>query len=101
MEKKSMVNRERKSAKLAARYADKRAQLKTVIANPESSFEEREEAVIKLQKMPRDSSPVRGRNRCRLTGRPHGFYRKFGLSRNELRRLAMEGHVPGLVKASW
>lgn len=101
MAKKSMVNRERKRAKLAARYADKRAQLKALIANPESSFEEREEAVIKLQKMPRDSSPVRGRNRCRLTGRPHGFYRKFGLSRNELRRLAMEGHVPGLVKASW
>ena len=101
MAKKSMVNRERKRSKLAARYADKRAQLKTVIANPESTFEEREEAIIKLQKMPRDSSPVRGRNRCRLTGRPHGFYRKFGLSRNELRRLAMEGHVPGLVKASW
>ena len=101
MAKKSMVNRERKRAKLAARYADKRAALKTLIANPETSFEEREEAVIKLQKMPRDSSPVRGRNRCRLTGRPHGFYRKFGLSRNELRRLAMEGHVPGLVKASW
>ena len=101
MAKKSMVNRERKRAKLAARYTDKRAKLKAVIANPESSFEEREEAVIKLQKMPRDSSPVRGRNRCRLTGRPHGFYRKFGLSRNELRRLAMEGHVPGLVKASW
>ncbi|MEM7468077.1 MAG: 30S ribosomal protein S14 [Pseudomonadota bacterium] len=101
MAKKSMVNRERKRAKLAARYAEKRTQLKTVISNPESSFEEREEAVIKLQKMPRDSSPVRGRNRCRLTGRPHGFYRKFGLSRNELRRLAMEGHVPGLVKASW
>lgn len=101
MAKKSMVNRERKRAKLAARYADKRAALKTLIANPETSFEDREEAVIKLQKMPRDSSPVRGRNRCRLTGRPHGFYRKFGLSRNELRRLAMEGHVPGLVKASW
>ena len=101
MAKKSMVNRKRKRAKLAARYADKRAQLKALIVNPETSFEEREEAVIKLQKMPRDSSPVRGRNRCRLTGRPHGFYRKFGLSRNELRRLAMEGHVPGLVKASW
>ncbi|MGR8947244.1 MAG: 30S ribosomal protein S14 [Gammaproteobacteria bacterium] len=101
MAKKSMVNREHKRTKLAARYADKRAQLKALIVNPESSFEEREEAVIKLQKMPRDSSPVRGRNRCRLTGRPHGFYRKFGLSRNELRRLAMEGHVPGLVKASW
>ena len=101
MAKKSMVNRERKRAKLAARYTDKRAKLKALIANPETSFEEREEAVIKLQKMPRDSSPVRGRNRCRLTGRPHGFYRKFGLSRNELRRLAMEGHVPGLVKASW
>ena len=101
MAKKSMVNRERKRAKLVARYAEKREVLKTLISNPETTFEEREEAVIKLQKMPRDSSPVRGRNRCRLTGRPHGFYRKFGLSRNELRRLAMEGHVPGLVKASW
>jgi len=56
---------------------------------------------LKFQKLPRDSSPVRGRNRCALTGRPHGFYRKFGLARNELRRVAMEGHVPGLVKASW
>ena len=101
MAKKSMVNRETKRTKLAARYVDKRTKLKAIIIDPESSFEEREDAVIKLQKLPRDSSPVRGRNRCRLTGRPHGFYRKFGLSRNELRRLAMEGHVPGLVKASW
>jgi small subunit ribosomal protein S14 len=101
MAKKSMVNRETKRTKLALRYASKRLELKAIIIDPESSFDEREDAVIKLQKLPRDSSPVRGRNRCRLTGRPHGFYRKFGLSRNELRRLAMEGHVPGLVKASW
>ena len=101
MAKKSMVNRETKRTKLAQRYANKRLELKAIIIDPESSFDEREDAVIKLQKLPRDSSPVRGRNRCRLTGRPHGFYRKFGLSRNELRRLAMEGHVPGLVKASW
>lgn len=101
MAKKSMVNRETKRTKLALRYANKRLELKAIIIDPESSFDEREDAVIKLQKLPRDSSPVRGRNRCRLTGRPHGFYRKFGLSRNELRRLAMEGHVPGLVKASW
>lgn len=101
MAKKSMVNRELKRTKLAQRYAAKRIELKAIISNPESSFDEREDAVMKLQKLPRDSSTVRGRNRCRLTGRPHGFYRKFGLSRNELRRLAMEGHVPGLTKASW
>lgn len=101
MAKKSMVNRERKRTLLAQRYAAKRAALKAAAIDTESSIEERDAARIKLQKLPRDSSPVRGRNRCRLTGRPHGYYRKFGLSRNELRRLAMEGHVPGLVKASW
>jgi small subunit ribosomal protein S14 len=101
MAKKSMVNRERKRALLAARYAGKRAALKATIADMDVTPEEREAARIKLQKLPRDSSPSRGRNRCRLTGRPHGYYRKFGLARNELRRLAMEGHVPGLVKASW
>ncbi len=101
MAKKSMINRELKRTKLAARYAAKRAALKAIIMDTEAAPEERDAARIKLQKLPRDSSPSRGRNRCRLTGRPHGYYRKFGLGRNELRRLAMEGHVPGLVKASW
>ena len=101
MAKKSMVNRERKRTLLAARYATKRAAIKAAAADVTLSMEERDAARIKLQKLPRDSSPSRGRNRCRITGRPHGFYRKFGLGRNELRRLAMEGHVPGLVKASW
>ncbi|MBX9608188.1 MAG: 30S ribosomal protein S14 [Gammaproteobacteria bacterium] len=101
MAKKSMVNREIKRAALAKKFAKKRAALKAVITDEGRSYEEREEARLRLQKLPRDSSPVRGRNRCRLTGRPHGYYRKFGLGRNELRRLAMQGHVPGLVKASW
>ena len=101
MAKKSMVNRERKRALLVERYAAKRAAIKAIAADETLPLEERDAARIKLQKLPRDSSPSRRRNRCRLTGRPHGYYRKFGLARNELRRLAMEGHVPGLVKASW
>lgn len=101
MAKKSMINRERKRSLLAERFAAKRAAIKAAAADSTLPMEERDAARIKLQKLPRDSSPVRGRNRCRITGRPHGYYRKFGLSRNELRRLAMEGHVPGLVKASW
>ncbi|CAN0287814.1 unnamed protein product, partial [Phaeothamnion confervicola] len=78
------------------KFAKKRAELKTIIKDEDRSYEDREEARLRLQKLPRDSSPVRGRNRCRLTGRPHGYYRKFGLGRNELRRMAMQGHVPGL-----
>ena len=101
MGKQAMINREIKRAKLVKKFAEKRSALKSVIEDQGSSQEEKAVAFVKLQKMPRDSSPVRGRNRCRLTGRPHGYYRKFGLARNELRRLAMEGHVPGLVKASW
>jgi len=101
MAKKSMINRERKRTLLVERYAAKRAALKAIITNTDLEPEERDLARIKFQKLPRDSSPSRRRNRCRLTGRPHGYYRKFGLARNELRRLAMEGHVPGLVKASW
>ena len=101
MAKKSMVNREKKRTLLAARFAAKRKAIKKASLDLSLDPEERDAARIKLQKLPRDSSPSRGRNRCRLTGRPHGYYRKFGLGRNELRRLAMEGHVPGLVKASW
>ena len=95
MAKVSMINRDRKRLRLVQKYATKRAELK------EYSFDEKEDARVRLQKLPRDSSKSRIRNRCSLTGRPHGYYRKFGLSRNELRRLAMEGHIPRLVKASW
>ena len=101
MAKKSMVNREVKRAKLVAKYASKRAELKRVMSNLSVSAEEREEAQRKFHALPRDSSPCRQRNRCQVSGRPHGFYRKFGLSRNKLREAAMRGDVPGLVKASW
>ena len=101
MAKTSVINREAKRAKLARKYAAKREALKKVIIDPNASHEEREAASIKLQKLPRNSSSVRLRNRCRMTGRPHGFYRKFGLGRNKLREAAMQGDVPGLVKASW
>lgn len=101
MAKCSMINREVKRQRLVRRYAKKRDALRTQTKDMTLSEEEREQARLKLQKLPRDSSPVRIRNRCRLTGRPHGYYRKFGLSRNKLRKAAMRGDVPGLVKASW
>lgn len=101
MAKKSMVQRELKRTKLASRYSGKRKALKAIISNPESGYEEKMAAVDKLASLPRDSSPVRGQNRCRVTGRPHGVYRKFGLCRNKLREAAMRGDVPGLVLASW
>jgi small subunit ribosomal protein S14 len=101
MAKTSMIQREQKRAKLAARYGSKRTELKKIISSPSSSYEETISAVESLQKLPRDSSLSRKQNRCRLTGRPHGVYRKFGLCRNKLREAAMRGEVPGLVKASW
>lgn len=101
MAKLSMKEREKKRQETVAKFAKKRAELKAVIANGSASEEERWEAQIKLQKLPRDASPSRLRNRCGLTGRPHGFYRKFGLGRNKLREAAMRGDVPGLVKSSW
>lgn len=101
MAKESMKNRELKRQRLVAKFAQKRAALKATIANPNSTPEERWNAQVALQKQPRDASASRLRNRCRLTGRPHGVYRKFGLSRNMLRQAAMRGDVPGLVKASW
>jgi len=101
MAKVSMVQRELKRAKLVQKFAAKRAELKALIANPATSDEDRWEAQQQLQKLPRDSSPARQRNRCRVTGRPHGFYNKFGLSRIKLREAAMRGDVPGLRKASW
>lgn len=101
MAKKSMIARDVKRARMVAKYADKRAQLKARIKDANLSQEERFEAAQELQKLPRDSSPVRQTNRCRLTGRPRGYYRKFGLSRNKLREAAMNGEVPGLAKSSW
>lgn len=101
MAKKSMINREEKREKTVAKYAKVRAELKAIIKNPKASDEERWAATLKLQSLPRDASPVRQRNRCGLTGRPHGFFRKFGLSRNKLREAVMRGDVPGVVKASW
>jgi len=99
--KSSMVNRELKRARLVRKLGAKREQLKAIIRDMSRSEEERRYARVQLNKMPRDSSPSRMRNRCKLTGRPHGFYRKFGLGRNKLSEAAMKGDIPGLVKASW
>jgi len=101
MAKKSMIAREKKRTKLVRQYATKREQLRQTLSSEEATFEEKMDASTALQKLPRDSSAARQRNRCRITGRPHGYYRKFGLSRNKLREAAMRGDVPGLVKASW
>jgi small subunit ribosomal protein S14 len=101
MAKTSMIEREKRREALAKRYAAKRAQLKETIRSPKSTDEEREEALRKLQALPRDASPSRKRNRCAITGRPRGVYRKFGLGRTKLREATMRGDVPGLRKASW
>jgi len=101
MAKKSMINRELKREKMVAKYAGKREELKAIISNSNATDEERFEAMLKLQALPRNASPVRLRNRCGLTGRPHGYFRKFGLARNKLREKVMQGDVPGVVKASW
>lgn len=101
MAKKSMVNREIKREKLADRFRAKRAELKKIISSVSASYEDKEAAVVALSKLPRDSSPCRGRNRCQLTGRSRGVYQKFGLGRNKLREATMRGDVPGLRKASW
>ena len=101
MAKTSMVNRDAKRAKLAKQYAAKRDALKKIVSSPTASYEEKIEAATRLQKLPRDSSPSRQRNRCELSGRPRGVYSKFGLGRNKLREATMRGDVPGLRKASW
>ena len=101
MAKKSMIARERKRAKMVAKYAEKRLALKARASDFSLSDDERWEAQVALQKLPRNASPVRQQRRCQLTGRPHAVYRKFGLGRNKLREAAMRGDVPGLVKASW
>ena len=101
MAKKSMLARETKRAKIVAKYAKRRAELKTIIGDRGADAEQVEVAMAQLAKLPRDASPTRQRRRCRITGRPHGDYRKFGLSRNKLREAVMRGDVPGVVKASW
>jgi small subunit ribosomal protein S14 len=101
MAKKSMVLREQRRQKTVQRYAKKRASLKTIIRDPAVSDEQRHEAMLKLQALPRDASPSRLRNRCAITGRSRGYFKKFGLGRNKLREQTMAGNVPGLGKASW
>lgn len=101
MAKLALKNREAKRAKTVAKYAAKRAELLAVINNVKLSDEERMDARLKFQQLPRNASPVRQRNRCELTGRPRGYFRKFGLCRNKLREVAMRGEVPGMIKASW
>lgn len=96
-----MVAREVKRQKLNNRLQGKRDELRAIIANPEADYDEKWEAMLALQKLPRDSGKFRQRNRCALSGRPHGYYRKFGLSRNKLREVILKGQAPGVVKASW
>lgn len=101
MAKTSMIEREKRRAALVKKHAAKRAELKAKIVHPATSDEERWAALVALQKLPRDSASIRQKNRCSITGRPHGYLRKFGLSRIKLREAAMRGEIPGLTKASW
>ena len=101
MARKSVVNRQLKRESLVLKYNEKRKSLRLIIQSSSSSIEEKIAAQESLQKLPRDASPVRLRNRCGLTGRPRGVYKKFGLSRGKLREFAMNGEIPGVTKASW
>ena len=101
MAKASMIARENKRARTVVKYAEKRAALRAILRDSKASDDEKWAAQVKLQKLHRDASPSRQQRRCRITGRPHGVYRKFGLCRNKLREAAMRGDVPGLTKASW
>jgi small subunit ribosomal protein S14 len=101
MAKTNMVEREKRRARVAKRYAARRAELKETIRNPRSTPEQRAAAQAGLQSLPRDASPTRQRNRCQITGRSRGVYRKFGLARSKIREVAMRGEIPGLGKASW
>ena len=101
MAKLSLINREKKRADLVQKYAGKRAELKAIIDDQSKSEEERYEARLALQALPRNSAPTRQRNRCSITGRPRGTFRKFGLARTKLREFAMKGEIPGITKASW
>ena len=101
MSKRSVIERNKKRKKLVAKYEVKRRELKTKLSDVNLSFEEKLALHYELQKLPRDSSKIRVRNRCNLTGRPRGVYQKFGISRIKLRELAMSGNIPGIVKSSW
>jgi len=101
MAKLAVINRQAKRAALVKKYAEKRKQLFSIIQDPKATDEARDEARAKIQSMPRDASPVRLRNRCAITGRPRGTFRKFGLARNKIREIAMRGEIPGMIKASW
>ena len=101
MSKIALTNRDQKRRKTVKKFAAKRAELMAIVNNQKMSPEDRYEARLKLQKLPRNASPVRLRNRCALTGRPRGVYRKFGLGRSKLRDIAMRGEIPGVIKASW
>ena len=101
MAKLSLINRDEKRRALVKKYAKKRAELLAILNNSKASDEVRFQARLKLQQLPRNANPTRLRNRCAITGRPRGFFRKFGLGRNKLREYAMRGEVPGVVKASW
>ena len=101
MSKLALINRQYKREKLVAKYAKKREALQAIVENPKVSDEDRFAARLKLQALPRNANKTRLRNRCALTGRPRGYYRKFGLGRNKLREYAMRGEIPGIVKASW
>ena len=101
MAKACLINREIKRIRTVQKYAAKRAEIKKILADINVSIEEKDAARYQLQSLPRNASPSRIRNRCKITGRPRGYYRKFGLSRNKLREAAMSGFIPGLVKSSW
>ena len=101
MAKMSLIEREKKRAQTVAKYAAKRAELKAIIEDTSKSEEERLEARLKMQALPRNASPIRQRNRCALTGRPRGTFRKFGLGRSKIREIAFRGEIPGITKASW
>lgn len=101
MAKLAVINRDQKRRKTVAKFAARRLALVEIITDTKRSDEERAEARVRFQELPRDASPVRLRNRCRLTGRPRGVFKKFGLARSKLREFAMRGEIPGMIKASW
>ena len=101
MAKLAVINRQARREAMVRKYAEKRKQLRAIIDDPKATEEARDEARSKIAAMPRDSSPVRLRNRCGITGRPRGTFRKFGLARNKIREIAMRGEIPGMIKASW
>jgi small subunit ribosomal protein S14 len=101
MAKKSTIEKQARRARTVKKFAKKRAEYRRIIRDPHSTDDERQAAQRRLQALPRDANPIRLRNRCAITGRSHGYYRKFGLARNKLRETAMRGEIPGLTKASW